>query len=73
MTLLVYLFKTKSLEMIARIFAALMRLLVVALPSTAQLVEIAVEPYVVHDGSIAELDGMTDLLMFLLVYSSECP
>jgi len=25
----------------------------------AQLVEISVEPYVVHDGSIAELDGMT--------------
>ena len=27
--------------------------------SYGQLVEIAVEPYVVHDGSIAELDGMT--------------
>ncbi|MGA0435112.1 MAG: hypothetical protein ACO3MV_05540, partial [Flavobacteriales bacterium] len=27
--------------------------------SFAQLVEISVEPYVVHDGSLAELDGMT--------------
>ena len=27
--------------------------------SFAQLTEISVEPFVVHDGSIAELDGMT--------------
>ena len=30
----------------------------------AQLVEISVEPYVVHDGSIAELDGMTTYHVF---------
>ena len=73
MILLVYLLETKSFEMKARIFIALIGLFAVALPSVAQLVEVAVEPYVVHDGSIAELDGMTDLLMLLLVYSSECP
>ena len=51
---------TKSLGMKARTIAALLiGLLGYAVPCAAQLVEVTVEPYVVHDGSIAELDGMT--------------
>lgn len=34
--------------------------------SFAQLVEISVEPYVIHDGSIAELDGMTTYHVFAM-------
>ena len=43
----------------AKSFAALLGLLSCAMPCAAQLVEVTVEPFVVHDGSIAELDGMT--------------
>ena len=36
--------------------------------SYGQLVEIAVESYAVHDGSIAELDGMTMYHVYAVCY-----
>ena len=41
----------------AKSIAALLGLFICAMPCAAQLVDVTIEPYVGHDGSIPELDG----------------
>ena len=51
----------------AKSIAALLGLFSCALPCAEQLVEVTIEPFVLHDGSIAELDGMTTYQVYRYV------
>ena len=55
----------------AKSIAALLGLFSCALPCAAQLVEVTIEPFVVHDGSIAELDGMTTYHVYAVCTNPE--